>query len=115
MEGLPRPRLRRGTNVQRLVAMLAGQGRTTARTRCRTRGTQLERGQTAGTPAAKALKGATRTIPIVMAVIGDPVARELLTVCASGRKCDWFDDLATDLVASDCSYERNHSGIFLWQ
>ena len=29
---------------------------------------------TAGTPAAKALKNATRNIPIIMAVIGDPVA-----------------------------------------
>jgi putative ABC transport system substrate-binding protein len=35
---------------------------------------------TAGTPAAKALKSATRTIPIVMAVIGDPVAAGLSTV-----------------------------------
>jgi putative ABC transport system substrate-binding protein len=33
---------------------------------------------TAGTPAAKALKGATRTIPIIMAIIGDPVAAGLV-------------------------------------
>ena len=32
---------------------------------------------TAGTPAAKALKSATGTIPIVMAIIGDPVAAGL--------------------------------------
>jgi putative tryptophan/tyrosine transport system substrate-binding protein len=29
---------------------------------------------TGGTPAAKALKNATQTVPIVMAIIGDPVA-----------------------------------------
>jgi len=35
---------------------------------------------TAGTPAAKALKNATRSIPIIMAVIGDPVAAGLSIV-----------------------------------
>jgi ABC-type uncharacterized transport system substrate-binding protein len=33
---------------------------------------------TGGTPAAKALKNATRTIPIIMAIIGDPVAAGLV-------------------------------------
>jgi putative ABC transport system substrate-binding protein len=33
---------------------------------------------TGGTPAAKALKATTQTIPIVMAVVGDPVATELV-------------------------------------
>jgi putative tryptophan/tyrosine transport system substrate-binding protein len=33
---------------------------------------------TGGTPAAKALKNATGTIPIVMAIIGDPVAAGLV-------------------------------------
>ena len=42
---------------------------------------------TAGTPAAKALKNATRSIPIIMAVIGDPVAAGLVeSSCASGRQ-----------------------------
>ena len=46
---------------------------------------------TAGTPAAKALKSATRTIPIVMAVIGDPVAAGVVEKFgASRRKCDWI-------------------------
>jgi putative tryptophan/tyrosine transport system substrate-binding protein len=33
---------------------------------------------TAGTPAAKALKNATRTIPIIVAIMGDPVAAGLV-------------------------------------
>jgi putative tryptophan/tyrosine transport system substrate-binding protein len=33
---------------------------------------------TGGTPAAKALKNATRTIPIIMAIIGDPIAAGLV-------------------------------------
>ena len=33
---------------------------------------------TGGTPAAKTLKNVTRTIPIVMAIVGDPVASGLV-------------------------------------
>jgi len=40
---------------------------------------------TAGTPAAKALKSATRSIPIVVAVIGDPVAAEAFDLTATLR------------------------------
>ena len=39
---------------------------------------------TGGTPAAKALKATTRTIPIVMAVVGDPVAAGLVDVLRPG-------------------------------
>jgi putative ABC transport system substrate-binding protein len=53
---------------------------------------------TAGTPAAKALKGATRTIPIVMAVIGDPVAAGIVDGLAHpGGNATGLTILATDL------------------
>ena len=41
-------------------------------------GAQCRRLVTGGTPAAKALKSATGAIPIVMAIIGDPVAAGLV-------------------------------------
>ena len=53
---------------------------------------------TAGTPAAKALKSATRTIPIVMAVIGDPVAAGVVDSLAHpGGNATGFTILATEL------------------
>ena len=53
---------------------------------------------TAGTPAAKALKNATRSIPIIMAVIGDPVAAGLVESLAHpGGNVTGFSILASDL------------------
>ena len=53
---------------------------------------------TAGTPAAKALKNATRNIPIIMAVIGDPVATGLVDSLAHpGGNVTGFSILASDL------------------
>src|SRR5262249_50302630 len=53
---------------------------------------------TAGTPAAKALKSATRSIPIIMAVIGDPVAAGLVDSLAHpGGNVTGFSILASDL------------------
>ena len=53
---------------------------------------------TAGTPAAKALKNATRHIPIIMAVIGDPVATGLVDSLAHpGGNVTGFSILASDL------------------
>ena len=53
---------------------------------------------TAGTPATKALKNATRSIPIIMAVIGDPVAAGLVDSLAHpGRNVTGFSILASDL------------------
>jgi putative tryptophan/tyrosine transport system substrate-binding protein len=53
---------------------------------------------TAGTPATKALKNATRNIPIIMAVIGDPVAAGLVDSLAHpGRNVTGFSILASDL------------------
>jgi putative tryptophan/tyrosine transport system substrate-binding protein len=53
---------------------------------------------TAGTPAAKALKNATRSIPIIMAVIGDPVATGLVDSLAHpGGNATGFSILASEL------------------
>jgi putative tryptophan/tyrosine transport system substrate-binding protein len=53
---------------------------------------------TAGTPAAKALKNATRTIPIIMAIIGDPVAAGLVdNLARPGGNVTGFSILAPDL------------------
>jgi putative tryptophan/tyrosine transport system substrate-binding protein len=53
---------------------------------------------TAGTPAAKALKNATQSIPIIMAVIGDPVAAGLVDSLAHpGGNVTGFSILASDL------------------
>jgi len=55
---------------------------------------------TGGTPAAKALKGATRTIPIVMAIIGDPVAAGLVDSLAHpGGNATGFSIIAPGLGA----------------
>src|SRR6516164_2129736 len=48
---------------------------------------------TGGTPAAKALKNATRTVPIVMAIIGDPVA----VLARPGGNATGFSIVAPDL------------------
>jgi putative tryptophan/tyrosine transport system substrate-binding protein len=53
---------------------------------------------TGGTPAAKALKSATSTITIVMAIIGDPVAAGLVNSLAlPGGNATGFSMLAPDL------------------
>jgi len=53
---------------------------------------------TGGTPAAKALKSATRTIPIVIAVVGDPVAAGLVeSLARPGGNVTGFSIVATEL------------------
>ena len=53
---------------------------------------------TAGTPAAKALKNATRTIPIIMALVGDPVAAGLVeTLARPGGNATGFSIVAPEL------------------
>ena len=53
---------------------------------------------TGGTPAAKALKSATRTIPIVMAIIGDPVAAgHVDSIARPGGNATGFSIVAPDL------------------
>jgi putative tryptophan/tyrosine transport system substrate-binding protein len=53
---------------------------------------------TGGTPAAKALKGATRTIPIIMAIIGDPIAAGLVdSLARPGGNATGFSIVAPDL------------------
>jgi putative ABC transport system substrate-binding protein len=53
---------------------------------------------TGGTPAAKALKNATQTVPIVMAIIGDPVAVGLVqSLARPGGNATGFSIVAPDL------------------
>jgi putative ABC transport system substrate-binding protein len=53
---------------------------------------------TAGTPPARTLKNATRTIPIVMAIVGDPVAAGLVdSLARPGGNATGFSIVATDL------------------
>ena len=53
---------------------------------------------TGGTPAAKALASATRTIPIVVAIIADPVAAGLVdSLARPGRNLTGFSIVAPDL------------------
>jgi putative ABC transport system substrate-binding protein len=53
---------------------------------------------TGGTPAAKALKATTRTIPIVMAVVGDPVAAGLVdNLARPGGNVTGFSIIAPEL------------------
>jgi putative ABC transport system substrate-binding protein len=53
---------------------------------------------TGGTPAAKALKATTRTIPIVMAVVGDPVASGLVdNLARPGGNVTGFSIIAPEL------------------
>jgi len=53
---------------------------------------------TAGTPAAKALKNATQTIPIIMAIIGDPVAAGLVdSLARPGGNATGFSIVAPEL------------------
>jgi putative tryptophan/tyrosine transport system substrate-binding protein len=53
---------------------------------------------TGGTSAAKALKATTRTIPIVMAIIGDPVAADLVdSLARPGGNATGFSIVAPEL------------------
>ena len=53
---------------------------------------------TGGTPAAKALKQATQTVPIIMAIVGDPVAAGLVeTLARPGGNATGFSIVAPDL------------------
>src|SRR5215471_10526192 len=53
---------------------------------------------TGGTPAARALKNATRTIPIVMAMVGDPVGAGLVeSLGRPGGNASGLSIVATDL------------------
>jgi putative tryptophan/tyrosine transport system substrate-binding protein len=53
---------------------------------------------TGGTPPAKTLKNATRTIPIVMAIVGDPVAAGLVdSLARPGGNATGFSIVATEL------------------
>jgi len=53
---------------------------------------------TGGTPAARTLKNATRAIPIVMAIVGDPVAAGLVdSLARPGGNATGFSIVATDL------------------
>jgi putative tryptophan/tyrosine transport system substrate-binding protein len=59
---------------------------------------QLDVIVTAGTPPARALKNATRTIPIVMAIVGDPVAAGLVdSLARPGGNATGFSIVATEL------------------
>jgi putative ABC transport system substrate-binding protein len=59
---------------------------------------QVDEIVTGGTPPAKTLKNATRTIPIVMAIVGDPVAAGLVdSLARPGGNATGFSIVATDL------------------
>jgi putative ABC transport system substrate-binding protein len=61
-------------------------------------GSQVDVILTGGTPAAKTLKNVTRTIPIVMAIVGDPVAAGLVeSLARPGGNATGFSIVATDL------------------
>src|SRR5262245_13006195 len=61
-------------------------------------GSQVDVIVTGGTPAARALKNATRTIPIVMAMVGDPVGAGLVeSLGRPGGNATGLSIVATDL------------------
>jgi len=61
-------------------------------------GSQVDVIVTGGTPAARALKNATRTIPIVMAMVGDPVGAGLVEgLDRPGGNATGLSVVATDL------------------
>jgi putative ABC transport system substrate-binding protein len=61
-------------------------------------GSQVDVIVTGGTPAARALKNATRTIPIVMAMVGDPVGAGLVeSLGRPGGNASGLSIVATDL------------------
>ena len=61
-------------------------------------GSQIDVIVTGGTPATKAVKNATRTIPIVMAMVGDPVGAGLVeSLGRPGGNASGLSIVATDL------------------
>jgi putative ABC transport system substrate-binding protein len=61
-------------------------------------GSQMDVVVTGGTPATKAVKNATRTIPIVMALVGDPVGAGLVeSLGRPGGNATGLSIVATDL------------------
>ena len=67
---------------------------------------------TAGTPATKALKNATRSVPIIMAVIGDPVAAGLVDSLAHpGGNVTGFSILAC--LSALCYLRLTYAGRYI--
>ena len=63
---------------------------------------------TAGTPAARAAKEATRTIPIVAVAVGDPVGTGLVASLARpGANLTGFADISVDLSAKRLEFLKN--------
>jgi putative ABC transport system substrate-binding protein len=70
-------------------------------------GTQVDVIVTGGTPATKAVKNATRTTPIVMAMVGDPVGAGLVeNLGRPGGNATGLSIVATDLSGKRLQLDR---------